>query len=86
METTLERKTEVHRKTGALNLFAPSLDGSPAQQPYARFKVCRGFIDDLNRLLPIRVRIELETRIAGGTGSGEIQSPQGLYRWEFQPA
>lgn len=85
MQSTLTQKTDAGRKSGSLNLFVPSLDGTPAQQPYARFKVCRGFIDDLNRLLPIRVRIELEGRIASGSEAGEIHSPQGLYRWEFQP-
>jgi hypothetical protein len=86
MESTLDKKTEAQRKSGSLNLFAPSFDGMPDPQPYVRFKVCRGFIDDLNRMLPIRVRIEMETRIASGSSGGEIRSPQGLYRWEFRPA
>ena len=71
------------KKSGQLSLFAPAPAGHPSQ-PYARFKVCRGFIDDLNRLLPIRVRIELEGRVAAGEAAGEIHAPQGVFRWEFR--
>jgi hypothetical protein len=68
---------------------ADSLAGSaapgPGRQvlPYARFRFCRGFIDDLNLILPIRVRIRLETEIAKGRIRGQVEGPALRFRWEF---
>lgn len=79
---SLQNPSEVHaKKSGLLNFSVPSPEGEP--QPYARFRVCRGFIDDLNRMLPIRVRIQLEADICAGLCAGEIRGPQGFYRWDF---
>ncbi len=52
------------------------------EPPYARFRLCRGFIDDLNRILPIRLRIQLESELANGRKRGKVE---GLlrFRWEF---
>lgn len=77
----LERKA-ANRKTGNLTLFGPSSDPS---QPHGRFKVTRGFIDDLNRVLPIRLRIQLEGEIGKGGLTGRFQTGQVGYSWEFQP-
>ena len=73
------------RKSGTLNLFpAPEtgIAAAPADVPYARFRLCRGFIDDLNRILPIRARIRLEGELAQGLMRGELEAPI-RFRWEF---
>jgi hypothetical protein len=81
---TLPKKNALYRKSGSVSLFIS--DGSPqgfAAQPYSRFRICRGFIDDLNRLLPIRMRIHLEVEIGRGRSDGLVESPQLRFRWEF---
>ena len=78
------------RRSGTLKLFltAPGEPVSPTPAPvpaYALFRLCRGFLDDLNRVLPIRMRIQLETEIAKGRDRGRIEgagSGTG-FRWEF---
>lgn len=78
----LERKAGL-RKSGILSLFLAATTSGPAD-PYGRFRVTRGFIDDLNRVLPIRLRIQLEGEIARGGLTGVFQAGQVKYRWEFQ--
>jgi hypothetical protein len=58
----------------------PAARGVP---PYARFRLCRGFIDDLNRILPIRMRIQLESDLANGRTRGQVEGPLLRFRWEF---
>ena len=74
------------RKSGTLNLFlAPEVAASAASgESYGRFRVCRGFIDDLNRVLPIRLRIQLEGDISKGGLTGSFRAGEVRYRWEFQ--
>ncbi len=79
----LDRKAET-RKTGTLSLFLAPDNNSVVSNPYNRFKVCRGFIDDLNRVLPIRLRIQLEGEISRGGLTGSFKAGQVHYRWEFQ--
>jgi hypothetical protein len=64
---------------------APEARSRP-QPPYARFRLCRGFIDDLNRLLPIRLRIQLEGEISNGRQRGRVEGPSLRFRWEFAEA
>lgn len=80
----LERKPAV-RKSGNLTLFLAPETQSGTADTYGRFKVCRGFIDDLNRVLPIRLRIQLEGEISKGGLTGGFQAGQVRYRWEFHP-
>jgi hypothetical protein len=56
------------------------------QPPYIRFRLCRGFIDDLNRVLPIRVRIQLEGELAKGRKRGTFEGPVLRFRWDFLEA
>jgi hypothetical protein len=79
----LERKAGV-RKSGILNLFLAPEGTGQAGDPYGRFRVCRGFIDDLNRVLPIRLRIQLEGDISKGGLTGSFRAGEIGYRWEFQ--
>jgi hypothetical protein len=83
-DTVLAIRTLIQKKNGVLGLFVPAAGGQ-APQPYSMFRVCRGFIDDLNHLLPIRARITIEGRIAAGETSGEVQTPTNLVRWEVRP-
>ena len=79
----LDRKPEI-RKSGTLSLFlAPEATGLSGEI-YGRFGVCRGFIDDLNRVLPIRLRIQLEGDIAKGGLTGSFRAGDVRYQWEFQ--
>lgn len=76
------------RRSGTLTLFliAPGdPPDAPAAPAYARFRLCRGFLDDLNRDLPIRMRIQLETEIAKGRDRGRMESAGtgAGFRWEF---
>ena len=77
------RKKETHRKSGTLSLF--SLESQPDAPPstYARFRVCRGFIDDLNRILPIRLRIQLEAEVEKGHAAGQVGGSTLRFRWEY---
>jgi hypothetical protein len=61
---------------------APAAPARPAP-PYARFRFCRGFIDDLNRILPIRLRIRLEGEVSKGRTRGQVDGPGLRFRWEF---
>lgn len=77
------------RRSGTLKLYltAPGdpAEGDPAAPPYARFRLTRGFLDDLARVLPIRMRIRLEREIANGRDRGRME-PAGSgtgFRWEF---
>ncbi len=54
--------------------------------PYVRFRLCRGFIDDLNRVLPIRVRIQLEGELAKGSTRGQVEGGSLRFQWEFTEA
>ena len=84
--TAVDRKTEV-RKSGNLSLFlATAVSQSAPPEPHSRFRVCRGFIDDLNRVLPIRLRIQLEGEITRGALTGAFQAGQARSRWDFQPS
>lgn len=80
----LDRKAAL-RKTGNLTLFLAAESMAATGDPYGRFRVCRGFIDDLNRVLPIRLRIQLEGDISKGGLTGGFQAGQVRYRWEFRP-
>jgi hypothetical protein len=53
------------------------------ESAYARFRLCRGFIDDLNRILPIRLRIQLEGELAEGRTRGKVEGASLRFRWEF---
>jgi hypothetical protein len=78
------KKPEALLKNGILSLFG--LDNpKSAAGAYARFKVCRGYIDDLNRILSIRLRIQLETEIGAGKLTGEADGPRMRFSWEFLP-
>ena len=80
----LDRKAGL-RKSGILTLFSLASDPAPGpSEPYGRFRVTRGFIDDLNRVLPIRLRIQLEGEIARGGLTGAFQAGPVKSRWEFQ--
>lgn len=72
------------RKSGTLGLF---LTDNPVAADlttaYARFRVCRGFIDDLNSILPIRLRIRLESELLKGGMRGQVDGPVHKFRWEF---
>lgn len=84
MENALLDRKASQKQTGTLSLFhAPEVQGA-AGDPYGRFRVCRGFIDDLNRVLPIRLRIQLEGDISKGALTGGFQAGTVRYRWEFQ--
>ncbi|MDB5047607.1 MAG: hypothetical protein JWO30_678 [Fibrobacteres bacterium] len=83
-------KTESTRKSGILSLFLLEepipVQGEPVSMTpaYARFRLCRGFIDDLTRILPIRLRIQLEGDLANGATSGQVDGPPMRFRWEFR--
>jgi hypothetical protein len=81
---SLPKKNALFRKSGSVSLFVSDGPDGFLNQPYTRFKICRGFIDDLNRLLPIRVRILLEIEIGRGRTGGEVDGTQLRFRWEFQ--
>jgi hypothetical protein len=72
------------RKSGSLALFAAESPEGAA--PYARFRLCRGYIDDLNRVLPIRLRIQLESEITQGLSRGVLEAPGLRFRWVFREA
>lgn len=85
MENTLLDRKEGLRKSGTLTLYVLAADPAAGpSEPYGRFRVTRGFIDDLNRVLPIRLRIQLEGDIARGGLTGSFQAGTVRYRWEFQ--
>jgi hypothetical protein len=84
MENALLDRKPVSRQTGTLSLFHAPESQTTAADPYGRFRVCRGFIDDLNRVLPIRLRIQLEGDISKGALTGGFQAGTVRYRWEFQ--
>jgi hypothetical protein len=85
MENVILDRKAAARNSGILSLSIPPKTPSGPSQPYGRFKVTRGFIDDLNRVLPIRLRIQLEGEIARGGLTGGFQAGQVRYGWEFQP-
>lgn len=85
MENVSVVRKAAQRKTGTLSLLVPPTHSTGPAQPYGRFKVTRGFIDDLNRVLPIRLRIQLEGEIDRGGLTGSFQAGAVKYRWEFQP-
>ena len=78
------------RRSGTLHLFqsdvATEAEGTAPSglhgAPFARLRLCRGFLDDLNRILPIRARIRLEGELAQGLVRGEMDAPI-RFRWEF---
>lgn len=82
------------RFSGTLNLYhmarmedvGPSGPQARPQAPYVRFRLCRGYIDDLNRVLPIRVRIQLEGEIGKGGRRGQVEGGVMRFRWEFTEA
>lgn len=74
---------ETDRKSGTLNLFLLKDPEAVSEPPYARFRLCRGFIDDLNRILPIRLRIQLEGELAEGKSKGRMETPSLRFHWEF---
>lgn len=85
------------RFTGTLSLFqmdhmdrgeeaGPSSLQARPQASYVRFRLCRGYIDDLNRVLPIRVRIQLEGEIGKGGRRGRVEGGAMRFRWEFAEA
>ena len=82
--STLDNKPEIRKKSGSINLFSPGQN--PHGGPYAYFKVCRGYIDDINGFLSIRLRIRLETQIAEGVERGELEVANAPFHWEFRPA
>lgn len=84
MSNALLERQVAGRKTGILSLFFVPGTGTGSGEPYGRFRVTRGFIDDLNRVLPIRLRIQLEGDIAKGGLTGGFQAGTVAYRWEFQ--
>ena len=59
------------------------MEDTRLQLPYVRFRLCRGFIDDLNRVLPIRVRIQMEGEIVKGRRRGQVEAGAMRFRWEF---
>lgn len=80
----LPAKSPGRRSSGTLGLF--HIEDAPQarpQVPYIRFRLCRGFIDDLNRVLPIRVRIQLEGEIVKGGRRGQVEGGAMRFRWEF---
>ena len=88
---TASEKTAPARRSGTLKLFlagpgAAESAGDAKVQPspaYAHFRLCRGFLDDLNRMLPIRLRIQLETEIGKGRDRGRMEAAGPGFRWEF---
>ena len=81
---SLPVKAQGRRFSGTLGLFR--IEDAPQarpQVPYIRFRLCRGFIDDLNRVLPIRVRIQLEGEIVKGGRRGQVAGGTMRFRWEF---
>jgi hypothetical protein len=75
------------RKTGSLSLFLLDTEASEEGNLYARLRLCRGFLDDLNRILPIRMRIRIESDIADGRSAGRMDAAGDgrALRWEFLP-
>ena len=77
------------RRSGSLTVYREDPPEAPAgpREPYARFRVCRGFLDDLNHILPIRMRIRIESEIAQGSAAGHAEGPGAGpgFRWEFVP-
>lgn len=75
------------RKTGSLSLFLIDASSPDANSLYARLRLCRGFLDDLNRILPIRMRIRIEAEIAEGRTTGRLEAIRAghAFRWEFLP-
>lgn len=75
------------RRSGTLKLHLVPADApqseAPTGPPYARFRMTRGFLDDLNRILPIRMRIQLESEIAKGRDRGRMDVPGTAFLWEF---
>lgn len=86
MDNIVADRKAALRKSGTLDLYLAPESGPEPSDSYNRFKVCRGFIDDLNRVLPIRLRIQLEGEISRGALTGRFQAGQVRYRWEFQSA
>ncbi len=82
------------RFSGTLSLYhmdrmeeaGPSSPQARPQAPYVRFRLCRGYIDDLNRVLSIRVRIQLEGEIGKGGRRGQVEGGAMRFRWEFAEA
>jgi hypothetical protein len=68
------------------SLHPPASPQFGPQAPYVRFRLCRGFIDDLNRVLPIRLRIQLEGEITKGRRRGQVEGGALRFRWEFTEA
>ena len=79
-EPDVEPVAEPGPAEGAATVRRPPL---ASNAPYARFRMCRGFIDDLNHILPIRLRIQLEGEIANGRTGGQVKGPSLRFRWEF---
>lgn len=80
-------KSQPRKSSGTLCLYRPEEAGNPRPlTPYVRFRLCRGFIDDLNRVLPIRVRIQLEGELSKGRMRGEVEGGSLRFRWEFTEA
>jgi hypothetical protein len=84
-------KAPGRRSSGTLGLYRieDRIEEAPQarpQVPYIRFRLCRGFIDDLNHVLPIRVRIQLESEIVKGGRFGQVEGGQMRFRWEFTEA
>ncbi len=73
------------RKSGPLSLFLLDAAAPDGGGLYARLHLRRGFLDDLNRILLIRIRIRIETEIAQGSISGRIEAAGAgpAFRWEF---
>lgn len=95
MEANLPATNGPTKRSGMLALLLPPDDSStplgignsPAPvQVYAHFKVSRGYIDDLNRILPIRQRINLEAEISRGTLTGPMQLRGSQFHWAFRPS
>ena len=84
---------EAVRKSGTLSLFLLEDElhtVSDAQVPaavvgplFARFRLSRGFLDDENHILPIRLRIQLEGELAHGRKHGQVEGPLLRFHWEF---
>ena len=75
------------RRSGTLKLYLVPADAlrtdSPSGPAYAHFRLTRGFLDDLNRMLPIRMRIQLESEISKGRDRGRMDAPGTAFLWEF---
>jgi hypothetical protein len=78
-------QTTLTRRTGSVSLFLIEAAASGEGNLYARLRLCRGFLDDLNRILPIRMRIRIESEIAEGRTAGRMDSAGAghAFRWEF---